>query len=115
VGVQVYRGNFAELESLIDQIEDPVIYYKDFSEKKRDDYHSDIARLLFNYLSAAQSLVDHTRNYFRKWHSNDGVGKKYQEVVNKINRTPTNCSEQNQYQKTYSAFGNRLSAVKNRY
>jgi hypothetical protein len=79
--VKIFGGNYTELASLIDNIEDPVIYYKDFSQKKCASYHSDIARLLFNYLSAAQSLVDHTRNYFKKWHSDDEVGEKYQEVV----------------------------------
>lgn len=66
---------------MIDKIEDPHIYYKSINDKKRDDSHSEIARYLFNYLSAAQSLVDHTRNYFKKWHDNDTVGRKYQMLV----------------------------------
>ena len=79
--IKIFSRNFSELASLIDKIENPDFYYKSINNKILDDHHSEIARLLFNYLSSAQSLVDHTRSYFKKWHGNDAVGKRYQTVI----------------------------------
>jgi len=78
--LMLLAGNFKELATLVDFIENPEIYLK-LEINEKTDLQPEIIRFLHNYLASAKSLVDHTRGYVKKWHDKDDFDKKYQDKV----------------------------------
>lgn len=79
--LKVFGGNYKDLISLIDAIQDYKFYLRQKSANTVGLLQSDLIRLLHNYLASAISLVDHTRSYVKKWHADDVFKLAYEDKV----------------------------------
>lgn len=82
--LKVFGGNFRQLAELVDLIQDPNYFLRQDFGKKYEELHSELIRLLHNYLAAAKSLIDHTRSYVDQWHAGDEFNSNYQAQVKSL-------------------------------
>ena len=79
--LKVYTGNFRQFAELVDLVKNPNYYLQPDPNEKTEELHSEIIRLFHNYLAAVKSLIDHTRSYVEKRHTNDEFESKYKAQV----------------------------------
>lgn len=67
---RLFHGNAAELERFLAQYDDPVARHELWVERNRDCFDAfldEVDRLFHNFLAAAATLRDHTRNLWDKY------------------------------------------------
>lgn len=85
--IHIFGGNCADLMRMLNFLEDPTNFHKVWGEDNRDKQafaHLEVVRHFHNFLSAAQSLVEHTRSYMRKNHKGQPIYDSYNQQI-KIN------------------------------
>lgn len=80
----VFEHNFHQLCGLIRQLNhapesDPIFTLRNRTHLQTELLH--LIRLIHNYVAASQSLIDHTRNFYRKSYEGTGKFSDYQEKV----------------------------------
>ncbi len=84
--VHIFRGNYSDLVKVLSYLEDSNNFHKVWGEENREKQafaHREVVRHFHNFLSAAQSLVEHTRIYMNQEHTGQQIYDSYQEKVNK--------------------------------
>jgi hypothetical protein len=84
VSTSIFGKNFLELSNHIKAELEPEYYiklqHKEFSYQ-REQGQLETVRLMHNFLASASSLVDHTRNYYRKYYAETGKFPDYQTEI----------------------------------
>lgn len=84
--LHIFGGNFADLIHALNFIEDPNNIPEVWAEDNRREqmfFHREVARHFHNFLSAARSLVDHTRIFMDETHSGQPIHDSYDTEVTK--------------------------------
>lgn len=84
--LHIFGGNFADLERALNFIEDPNNIQKVWAEDKCREqtfFHREVVRHFHNFLSAARSLVEHTRIFMDEIHAGQSVHETYNKEVKK--------------------------------
>jgi len=83
--IKIYGGNFRDLSAFIDLIENPKEHFKgQWHDQKANKLFSELHRFFHNYVTAAESLVSHTRSYIKHWHNSDEIGAAYNEKIKNV-------------------------------
>lgn len=80
----IFGGNFADLIRVLNFIEDPNSITKVWADDRRQDqtfFHREVVRYFHNFLSAARSLVEHTRIFMEDAHGGQPVHARYAQKV----------------------------------
>jgi len=80
-GYDIFIGNYADLERILIQAQDPRVWPHMWDEKHRYrlvKFNREVTRLLHNFVAAAKSLVEHTRNHMRAKYAGTDFKKEYQ-------------------------------------
>ena len=80
-GYDIFIGNYADLERILIQAQDPQVWPHLWDEKHRYrlvKFNREVTRLLHNFVAAAKSLVEHTRNHMRAKYAGTDFKKEYQ-------------------------------------
>ena len=86
ISLEVFNGNYNELVHHLKIHNAPQASLELMGVDKRrllHAYQREITRFLHNYIAAALSLTDHTRNHYRDLYSNNSRFPEYQEEINK--------------------------------
>ena len=81
IGYDIFIGNYADLERILIQAQDPQVWPHLWDEKHRYrlvKFNREVTRLLHNFVAAAKSLVEHTRNHMRAKYAATDFKKEYQ-------------------------------------
>ncbi len=84
--VHIFGGNFSDLMRMLNFLEDPQNFHEVWGEDNRDRQalaHREVVRHFHNFLSAAQSLVEHTRSFMRKNHNGQPIFISYSKQIEK--------------------------------
>ena len=84
---RVYEENWRDLRSHVDKLQDPRFTLPLHSidhPARMDDYTLEFSRLLHNFLSAAHTLVDHTRIAVKKLYSGDPFENEFKQKLEQI-------------------------------
>jgi len=91
--LHVFGGNFADLMRILNFVEDINNISAVWAEEKRHDqdfYHREVVRHFHNFLSAAQSLVEHTRIFMKGAHEGQPIYERYKlQVENQFANDPS--------------------------
>lgn len=90
--IVIFTGNYHQIQELLEFHNDPVKSQNMYSVNNRDvlqAFHTEIIRLLHNYLASAFSLIDHTRKHYNKLYKENGKFLDYQlEIQNRFINDP---------------------------
>ena len=85
ISLYIFNQNYAELNAMIEFLANNPEAEKFMDARNRDRLNNlldEAIRLLHNFVAAAMSLVDHTRNIYDKLYSKTGNFPDYQERIN---------------------------------
>lgn len=84
--IDIFRGNFDQLRELLEFHNDPIKSQELHTVNNREilhAFHTEIARLLHNYVAAAFSLIDHTRKHYNQLYKSTQKFPDYQAEIEK--------------------------------
>lgn len=84
--LEIFEGNCNEFKKYLSYFSDTYEGDQLLHVTKRyllDDYMREISRLLHNFVASAMSLIDHTRNIYRKLYEEENLFPEYQEQVDR--------------------------------
>ena len=84
MGYKIFSGNYGQLKRELERARDPKLWLHLWDEKhryKREQFNTEIARRLLNFVAAAKALVDNTRNFMSANYSGTDFRKEYQAHV----------------------------------
>ncbi len=84
-GYDIFIGNHGDLKRALKRARDPQVWPHLWDERHRYrlvKFNREIARLLHNYVAAAKSLVEHTRNHMKARYAGTDFRNEYQARIN---------------------------------
>ncbi len=91
--LHIFWGNFTDLMRTLDFVEDTNNIQAVWTEEKRQDqkfFHREVVRHFHNFLSSAQSLVEHTRIFMKDAHEGQPIYERYElQVENRFANDPS--------------------------
>jgi hypothetical protein len=86
ISLYIFNQNYSELNKMLEFLTNNPEAERFMDVRNRDQLNSlldEVIRLLHNFVAAAMSLVDHTRNIYDKLYSKTGKFPDYQDRVNR--------------------------------
>jgi len=82
--LNIFKANAAELTEIVLRVSHPDEGLRFMSQENREagvQMHREVARRLHNFVAAAKTLVEHTRNFMRECYSDTSLYQVYQQRV----------------------------------
>jgi hypothetical protein len=86
-GYYIFTGNYNQLKNALVKAKEPQFWPRLWDKRykyERDQFNTEIARLLLNFATAAKALVDNTRNFMKANYSSTKFRKEYQARIDQI-------------------------------